>query len=80
MSAAPVPRPAGPFVAAGSVRIFDLQGRKVATLVNESLSAGVYRVRWNGKSDEGRDLSSGVYFARVEFARSRASARLMLVK
>jgi len=64
----------------GTVRIFDLQGRKVATLVNEALSAGVYRVRWNGKSDEGRDLSSGVYFARVEFARSRASARLLLVK
>ena len=64
----------------GTVRIFDLQGRKVATLVNEALSAGVYRVRWNGKSDEGRDLSSGVYFARAEFAKSRASARLMLVK
>ncbi len=64
----------------GTVRIFDLQGRKVATLVNEALSAGVYRVRWNGKSDEGRDLSSGVYFVRAEFARSRASARLMLVK
>ena len=70
-----VPKP-GP----ASVRVFDLQGKRVATLVNEALGAGVYRVRWNGKADDGRDLSSGVYFARVECARSRASARLMLVK
>lgn len=70
-----VPR-AGP----ASVRIFDLQGKRVATLVNEALGAGVYRVRWNGKSDDGRDLSSGVYFASVESNRSRDSARLMIVK
>lgn len=70
-----VPKP-GP----ATVRIYDLQGRLVSTLVNEALGAGVYRVRWNGKSDDGRDLSSGVYFARVESSRSRASARLMMVR
>jgi hypothetical protein len=70
-----VPKP-GP----ATVRIFDLQGRLVSTLVNGALGAGVYRVRWNGKSDDGRELSSGVYFARLESSRSRASARLMMVK
>jgi hypothetical protein len=65
---------------ATSVRIFDLQGRAVATLVRETISAGVYRVRWNGKTDDGRDLSSGVYFAGVENAGSRGSARLMMIK
>ena len=63
-----------------TVRVFDIQGRMVATLVNRSLSPGVYRARWNGKSDEGRDAASGVYFARVDAAKSRASARLLLVK
>lgn len=63
-----------------SVRIFDLQGKQVATLVNESLGAGVYRVRWTGKADDGRSLSSGVYFAQVVSAHSRDSARLMMVK
>lgn len=65
---------------ATSVRIFDLQGKAVATLVRETISAGVYRVRWNGKTDDGRDLSSGVYFASVESAGSRGSARLMMIK
>ncbi len=69
----PTPGPA-------TLRIFDLQGKRVATLVNEALGAGIFRVRWNGKSDDGRDLPSGVYFARVETRKSRASARLMMVK
>ena len=63
-----------------TVRIFDLQGKIVATLVRESKSAGVYRVPWNGKADDGRDLSSGVYFVRVEASDSFGSARLMLMK
>jgi hypothetical protein len=70
-----VPKP-GP----ASVRIFDLQGRRVATLVDETMPAGVYRVRWNGQTDDGRELSSGVYFAQVASAKSRDSARLMMIK
>jgi hypothetical protein len=63
-----------------SVRVFDLRGRHVATLVDEAMGAGVYRVRWNGKAQDGRDLSSGVYFAQVMSANTRDSARLMIVK
>jgi hypothetical protein len=44
------------------------------------MAAGVYRVRWNGKSDDGRALASGVYFARLEAAGSRDMARLMMLK
>jgi hypothetical protein len=62
------------------VRIFDVQGKAVATVVKESLSAGVYRVRWDGTSDEGRTLSSGVYFARLESPGGRDSKRLLMIK
>jgi hypothetical protein len=44
------------------------------------MAAGVYRVRWNGKSDDGRVLSSGVYYALLEAANSRDTARLMMLK
>ncbi len=43
-----------PFV---SIRIFDITGREIQTLVNMKLSPGTYEVLFNGK-----DLSSGVYF------------------
>lgn len=63
-----------------ALRIHDVQGRAVATLVHDTLPAGVYRVRWNGKSGNGRTLSSGVYYTVVESAKSRGSARLLMLK
>jgi flagellar hook capping protein FlgD len=65
---------------ATSVRIFDLQGRAVATLVQATMSPGVYRVRWNGQSDNGQELASGVYFVRVAGLGSSGSARIMMIK
>ena len=63
-----------------SIAVYDIQGRKVATVLREAMAAGVYRVRWNGKSDDGRELSSGVYFARLEAAGGRDTARLTMLK
>jgi len=63
-----------------SVRIYDVQGRSVAKLVHDTMAPGVYRVRWDGKSDNGRELSSGIYFALLETPKSRDSARLMMIK
>jgi hypothetical protein len=48
-----------------SLRVYDLLGREVATLVNELKSPGEYTVTWDGKSSDGRQVSSGVYFYRL---------------
>ena len=70
-----VPRP-GPV----TVNIFDLQGRKVANLIQKSLGSGVYRTRWGGRDEAGHAIASGIYFARVEGVEGRNSTRLLLVK
>jgi formylglycine-generating enzyme required for sulfatase activity len=44
-----------------SLKIFDVLGRDVATLVNEARTPGVYTVRWDASS-----LPSGVYFYRIQ--------------
>jgi hypothetical protein len=44
-----------------SLKIFDLIGREVATLVSEELSAGSYAKQWNATR-----LPSGVYFYRLQ--------------
>jgi len=63
-----------------AVRVFDLLGRQVATLAQTSLPAGVYRVKWDGRDRAGRAVASGVYFANIESAGGRQSARLILLK
>ena len=63
-----------------AVRIFDLQGRQVASLVNDTMNGGVYRVRWNGQDDAGRAQSSGIYFAQIQSGGSQHSVRLTMLK
>ncbi|MCB1164190.1 trypsin-like peptidase domain-containing protein [bacterium] len=68
---------------AGEVRvgIFDVAGRRVATLVAGHQEAGRHSVTWNGTDDSGRALSSGVYFARLETAGGSVdTSKLTLLK
>ena len=63
-----------------TIRIFDVSGRLVCTLVDGTLPAGPHRVRWAGKDDHDRRVRSGVYFCRIESAGFRASRQMVLVQ
>jgi M6 family metalloprotease-like protein len=47
------------------LRVFDVSGALVRTLVNESKAPGAYSLQWNGRDDRGTAVSSGVYFYRI---------------
>lgn len=48
--------------AAVRLEIFDVMGRKVRTLLDGRRPLGHHSIAWNGRSDSGEDVSSGVYF------------------
>jgi hypothetical protein len=58
-----------------TLQVFDVLGRKVATLVNEVRPAGVNRVRWDASS-----LPSGVYIYQLRAGSFVDTKKLMLVK
>ena len=48
------------------LKVFNLLGQKVVTLVDETLVPGFgYEARWNGTSDGGDEVASGMYFYRL---------------
>ncbi len=53
---------------AGSVvlTILDVQGRRVATLVDAAQQPGIHLVSWNGRDSQGQRVRSGVYCARLQ--------------
>jgi hypothetical protein len=64
--------PAQSFV---SLKIYDLLGRKVATIISEILSAGKHSWHWNANN-----LTSGVYYAVLETGKQRSSMSMVLMK
>ena len=62
------------------LKIYDLSGRRVATLIDGHLPAGRHTVTWHGTSDAGGVLPSGAYMVRLVAGKELAQRRLLLVK
>lgn len=69
-----------PNAAPVSLQIIDVSGRVVRTLVNSVQSAGEKEVTWNGKTDGGKDVSSGVYFMFFESAGKKEQKKMTLIR
>ena len=57
------------------LKVYDMLGKEVATLVNENLSAGSYETNFDGSN-----LTSGIYFYRLEAGDFSEVKRMMLIK
>lgn len=60
--------------------VFNVGGRRVATLVDRMQTAGSHRVTWSGRDDRGVPAASGVYLYRLRTSSHEATRRMVLVK
>jgi len=63
-----------------TIDIFNINGQKVRTLVDETVAAGQHSVVWDAKSDSGERVASGVYLYRLVAGEVVASKKMTLVK
>ncbi|MFH1844353.1 MAG: FG-GAP-like repeat-containing protein [bacterium] len=63
-----------------SLAIFDLRGRRVRTLVSEPRGAGRHLVTWDGRSDGGRRVATGVYCVRLVTPSGADQRKITLVE
>ena len=61
-------------------QIVDINGRGIANLLNNSLDSGTYNVNWNGTSDSGVNMSSGIYFIILNVDGSILTQKLSLIR
>ena len=69
-----------PVNAAVQLLIYDIIGRQVKVLVNESMEAGYKSVRWNGRNDQGRNVSAGMYFYSIQAGDFVKTRKMILLK
>ena len=71
----PAGQAGSPLTSHVTLKVFDIIGREVATLVNEERQAGSYTVQWNAEG-----FASGVYFYRLQAGSLNETKKLMLQK
>jgi len=62
------------------LRIYDILGKEVKTLVSEKLSPGEKSVVWDGLDNSGKAVASGTYFVKLETSSGVDSKKLTLLK
>ena len=63
-----------------TIKVFDVSGRLVRTLVDGVREAGGHSVVWDGWNDSGREAESGIYFCKMETAGFSAVKKLVLLR
>ena len=63
-----------------SVKVYNVRGQVVRTLVDRSMQAGEYTAHWDGTNKNGQLVSSGIYFCKLEAADFSATRKMILLK
>jgi hypothetical protein len=63
-----------------TLRIYNVLGQVVTTLVDEPKPAGEYAISWNGKNGQNEDVASGVYFYRIKAGDYESVRRMTLLR
>jgi len=63
-----------------TIRVYDVSGRLVKTLVSGVLNAGHHREFWKGVNSRGESVASGVYFCRMDAADFTESKKMILLR
>lgn len=63
-----------------SIRIFDLSGRHIQTLVNTYQIAGYYDLFWDGTDFNGKEMASGVYLVRMQAGNYHQTLKILYLK
>ncbi len=63
-----------------TLKVYNILGQVVRTLVDEELKPGRYSVVWDGKSDNGMDVASGIYFYQLKAGRFSQTRKMVLLR
>jgi plastocyanin len=63
-----------------TLRIYDILGRSVTTLISKQLSSGYKSVVWDGRNAEGNQVASGIYFYRMTADDCSLTRKMVLLK
>jgi hypothetical protein len=62
------------------ITVYDVSGRRVRTLLNQYVPAGVHEVVWDGRNDSGERVASGLFFYRLRAGEVIETKKMILLR
>jgi len=62
------------------LKIYDVMGRSIKTLVNAKVAAGIYNIQWNVNDEKEQAVPAGIYFLRMEATGFSEIKKLIVLK
>jgi len=62
------------------LRIYDMLGRNMATLVDQYQTAGIYLIHWDSRESSGRPAASGLYYCKLSAGKNSAIQKMVLMR
>jgi flagellar hook assembly protein FlgD len=62
------------------VKIFDVRGHLVRTIIDEQLQSGRHEVIWNGKNRSEQPVAAGVYFAAISVGNNKTVQKVVRLR
>ena len=63
-----------------TLKVFDVLGREVRTLISNEMTAGSHIMNWNGDNESGRKVASGTYVYRISAGKFSQAKKMTLLK
>ena len=63
-----------------TLRVYNILGQEVRTLVDERQPPGYYTVHWDGRDKYGKEVGSGVYLHQIKVGKSTQTKKLVLLR
>lgn len=62
------------------LEVYNIVGQRIVTLADRELEAGYHKLAWNGRDEQGKQVSNGIYFYKLEAGQSRLTNKLVILR
>ncbi|MDP8211076.1 MAG: C25 family cysteine peptidase [Candidatus Stygibacter australis] len=63
-----------------TLRVYNMKGQIIRTLINQPSGPGNYQIVWDGKDDNGNEVASGIYFSNLSVDGEKQTRKMVMIK
>jgi hypothetical protein len=63
-----------------TISVYNITGSLIRNIINSKVRPGIYNIIWNGRNERGEQVSTGVYFCKMQTSNYSATRKILLVE